>query len=80
MGNAVGERAIEKTVERTVEWVVLTKAPIPGLVKTRLIPTLGEQGACDVYQQLLARLAASLNDVVVYSSQSGVMDCGRCGA
>ncbi|MFT4776208.1 MAG: rSAM/selenodomain-associated transferase 1 [Oleispira sp.] len=80
MGNAVGERAIEKTVERTVErtveWVVLTKAPIPGLVKTRLIPSLGEQGACDVYQQLLARLAISLKDVVVYNSQVALWIAG----
>jgi rSAM/selenodomain-associated transferase 1 len=50
--------------ERTVEWVVLTKAPVAGLVKTRLIPELGEQGACDVYEQLLARLQASLQDVM----------------
>jgi rSAM/selenodomain-associated transferase 1 len=49
---------------KAVEWVVLTKAPVPGLVKTRLIPELGEQGACDVYEQLLARLQASLQDVM----------------
>ncbi len=49
---------------KTVEWVVLTKAPVAGLVKTRLIPELGEQGACDVYEQLLARLQASLQDVM----------------
>jgi rSAM/selenodomain-associated transferase 1 len=50
--------------ERRVEWVVLTKAPVPGLVKTRLIPELGEQGACDVYEQLLARLQETLQKVV----------------
>ncbi|MFT4908495.1 MAG: rSAM/selenodomain-associated transferase 1 [Oleispira sp.] len=49
---------------KIIEWVVLTKAPIPGLVKTRLIPTLGEQGACDVYEQLLIRLETSLKAVI----------------
>jgi rSAM/selenodomain-associated transferase 1 len=48
---------------RSIEWVVLTKVPIPGLVKTRLIAELGEQGACDVYEQLLERLRGSLSDV-----------------
>lgn len=59
-------------MENKVEWIVLTKAPVPGLVKTRLIPALGEQGACAVYEQLLARLLASLKQVTV-SSASGVM-------
>ena len=43
-----------------IEWIVLTKAPVPGLVKTRLIPELGARGACDVYEQLLTRLHDSL--------------------
>lgn len=47
-----------------VEWIVLTKAPIPGLVKTRLIPALGKQGACDIYLQLLARLEGTLKKLV----------------
>lgn len=53
---------------KVFEWVVLSKAPIPGLVKTRLIPTLGEQGACDVYEQLLTRLRESLIGVVANTS------------
>ncbi|RKZ40230.1 MAG: glycosyltransferase [Gammaproteobacteria bacterium] len=32
---------------------VFAKAPIPGKVKTRLIPVLGDQGACDLHQQLV---------------------------
>ncbi|MBL4796940.1 MAG: TIGR04282 family arsenosugar biosynthesis glycosyltransferase [Oleispira sp.] len=59
-------------MENKVEWIVLTKAPVPGLVKTRLIPALGEQAACAVYEQLLARLLGSLKQVTV-SSGSGVM-------
>ena len=60
---------MNKSVDkRIIEWVVLTKAPIPGLVKTRLIPALGEQGACDVYEQLLGRLRKSLKSVVSNTS------------
>ena len=33
--------------------IVFAKAPIAGRVKTRLIPTLGAQGACNLYQRLL---------------------------
>jgi len=51
-----------------VEWVVLTKAPIPGLVKTRLIPALGEQKACEIYEQLLVRMQTTLQRVVAKSS------------
>ena len=32
---------------------IFAKAPIPGKVKTRLIPVLGTQGACDLHQQLV---------------------------
>lgn len=53
---------------RAVEWIVLTKAPIPGLVKTRLIPALGKQGACDLYEQLLVRLQGTLKQLA--SSQT----------
>ncbi len=48
---------------KAIEWIVLTKAPVPGLVKTRLIPALGEQGACDLYLQLLARLQNTLKQL-----------------
>lgn len=47
-----------------VEWVVLTKAPVPGFVKTRLIPELGEQGACDLYIHLLKRLENTLENLI----------------
>ncbi|MGK0247593.1 MAG: rSAM/selenodomain-associated transferase 1 [Oleispira sp.] len=60
---------------KSIEWVVLTKAPIPGLVKTRLIAELGEQGACDVYEQLLARLLGSLSDIA--SSQVALWIAGN---
>jgi len=33
--------------------IILTKAPIPGLVKTRLISTLGMEGAAKLHQQML---------------------------
>ena len=49
---------------KQVEWIVLTKAPVPGLVKTRLIPVLGKQGACDVYCQLLNRLQQTLRTMI----------------
>lgn len=32
---------------------IFTKAPIPGQVKTRLIPTLGKEGACKLYEELI---------------------------
>lgn len=34
---------------------LLARAPVAGQVKTRLIPALGAQGACDVQQMLLMR-------------------------
>ena len=33
--------------------LIFAKAPEPGRVKTRLIPALGEQGACELYTRLL---------------------------
>lgn len=54
-----------------IEWVVLTKAPIPGLVKTRLIPDLGRQGACDIYIQLLDRLEKVLSQLI--ATQGGTV-------
>lgn len=53
---------------KNIEWVVLTKAPVPGFVKTRLIPALGEQRACDVYEQLLTRLQDTLKKLVLKQS------------
>ena len=49
---------------RKVEWIVLSKAPVPGLVKTRLVPALGKQAACDLYEQLLVRLQGTLKSVI----------------
>jgi len=49
---------------KAVEWIVLTKAPVPGLVKTRLIPELGEQVACELYRQLLTRMEGTLKNLV----------------
>ncbi|MBU1331694.1 MAG: TIGR04282 family arsenosugar biosynthesis glycosyltransferase [Gammaproteobacteria bacterium] len=37
---------------------MLARSPIPGRVKTRLIPALGEEGACDMQRRLLARALA----------------------
>ncbi|MGE8499359.1 MAG: TIGR04282 family arsenosugar biosynthesis glycosyltransferase [Pseudomonas sp.] len=34
---------------------LLAHSPVPGRVKTRLIPALGEEGACDLQRQLLER-------------------------
>jgi rSAM/selenodomain-associated transferase 1 len=45
---------------KKVDWLVLTKAPVPGTVKTRLIPHLGEQQATDLYLSLLRRLYNTL--------------------
>ena len=38
---------------------ILAKAPIPGLVKTRLIPTLGPEGAAALQARLIARTLAT---------------------
>jgi len=40
--------------------LLMTKDPVPGQVKTRLIPLLGEQGACNAYQQMLNLLISRL--------------------
>ncbi|MVW76298.1 TIGR04282 family arsenosugar biosynthesis glycosyltransferase [Pseudomonas xionganensis] len=37
---------------------MLARAPVPGKVKTRLIPALGEEGACSLQQLLLERALA----------------------
>lgn len=38
---------------KPVRIVIMAKAPIPGLCKTRLIPVLGEKGAADLARQML---------------------------
>ncbi len=39
----------------TISLHMLARSPIPGQVKTRLIPALGEEGACDLQRRLLDR-------------------------
>ncbi len=38
---------------------ILTKAPIPGQVKTRLMPVLGAEGACRLHERLLRHAVAT---------------------
>lgn len=40
---------------RRVRLIVMAKAPLPGAVKTRLMPALGAQGAADLAARLLER-------------------------
>ena len=54
--------------------LVFARDPQPGRVKTRLIPALGEQGALELYLQLLDRVldrarAASVGDVQLWSDR-----------
>ena len=53
----------EMNLLNSIEWIVLTKAPIEGEVKTRLIPAFGASQARDIYVQLLNRLRLSLQSV-----------------
>lgn len=51
--------------------LIFAKAPVPGRVKTRLIPALGEQGALDLYLDCLhhiirQRCQAQIAPVIVY--------------
>ncbi|MGV0033942.1 MAG: TIGR04282 family arsenosugar biosynthesis glycosyltransferase [Candidatus Azotimanducaceae bacterium WSBS_2022_MAG_OTU7] len=39
---------------------IFCKAPVPGEVKTRLVPKLGEQAALDLYLEMLQRLLSAL--------------------
>lgn len=39
--------------------VIFAKAPVPGAVKTRLIPALGQEGAARLAARMLARTAAA---------------------
>lgn len=54
--------------------MVFAKAPTPGRVKTRLVPTLGEAGAAQLQRQLVERtlrtaLAAELGPVELWCAQ-----------
>jgi rSAM/selenodomain-associated transferase 1 len=49
--------------------LLFAKAPVPGLVKTRLVPALGKRGAAALYRRMLVHIAAELAgefDVRVY--------------
>ena len=51
--------------------IVFAKAPVPGLVKTRLVPALSETAAAELHQQLVERtlrvaLAAGLGEVEIW--------------
>jgi glycosyltransferase A (GT-A) superfamily protein (DUF2064 family) len=39
--------------------IVFARVPVPGEVKTRLIPLLGAQAAADLYRQLLEHTVAT---------------------
>ena len=41
---------------------LFARLPVPGKVKTRLIPVLGAEGACALHEQLLADRLALLRD------------------
>lgn len=48
--------------------IIFARDPVPGLVKTRLIPSLGEEGACALHLKLLRRTidtAMQCTDIVV---------------
>lgn len=45
-------------MNRPVRLIVMAKAPVPGAVKTRLVPALGEAGAAALAERLLAHAVA----------------------
>ncbi len=51
--------------------VIFAKAPVPGRVKTRLIPMLGEEGAARLAQQMLA-------DTVAHACAAGLAPPELC--
>jgi hypothetical protein len=44
---------------------LFAKAPVPGAVKTRLIPALGAEGACELYLRLFELVLAELRDTTL---------------
>jgi uncharacterized protein len=46
-------------MERSLRIIVFSKAPLPGLAKTRLIPVLGEQGAAALARRMLLHTLAN---------------------
>jgi len=55
----------------TIRIVIFAKAPVPGKVKTRLIPVLGEEGAARLAQRMLA-------DTVDHAKQAGLSTPQLC--
>lgn len=55
----------EKPSTRGVRIVVFAKAPVTGQVKTRLIPSLGAQGAADLARRMLAQTLAQAEAAAV---------------
>lgn len=52
----------------TKKLIIFAKTPLPGLVKTRLIPALGEQGAATLADRLIQytlHMCSQLNDVAI---------------
>ena len=41
--------------------VIFAKSPIPGKVKTRLIPELGKEGACQLYKSMAQKIITNLS-------------------
>ncbi len=56
--------------------VVLTRVPLPGQVKTRLIPALGPQGACRLHEAMVAQTLdrALATELPITISITGPMD------
>jgi uncharacterized protein len=46
----------------TCPLIIFAKTPVPGQVKTRLIPALGPEGACALYQKLLRHTLEQTRD------------------
>lgn len=68
------------TVSQTaIALLIFTRTPVPGEVKTRLIPALGAQGACDLYIRLVARTlslcsATGFASTQLWLSESAAID------
>jgi len=59
-----------KSVNRNHAVIIMTRYPEPGQVKTRLIPALGEEGACRLHQRMVEHtMATARNFSFVFSSE-----------
>lgn len=71
--------ATQKKLEPAL--VVFARAPVPGRVKTRLIPLLGKKGAARLAERMLAKTlrtarAAGFNPQLLFSASQGPGDLG----